>query len=242
MTVEYDKRKTAYTPVLSPCEQHIFRFIMRHSEQVRDMPIRELADLSNTSTTTIMRMAKKFGYPGYSGFRDEISRICDSNNGLFSGLSQYDLDYFFADTVRSPQFADALGKAAGIMEECETILFGGDREGKNIIDLACRLFAETGRNTGLISSGNDDMDTEKTCAVFILGHQDGGFLNGLCSSLNKSGIRTIVISSGSNCMIKDCSQMISCGLSCGIENSTYESVIPVVYVLEEITKKLSMGR
>lgn len=241
MTTEFEKRNTGYTPVLSPSEQHIFRFIMHHSDQIRDMPIRELADLSNTSTTTIMRMAKKFGYPGYSGFRDEF--CCVSENGKeLRGIIRYDLDYFFADTVRSSDFTDALSRAADIMERCDTILFGGDHEGKNLIDLACRLFAETGRNTGKISSFTDGMNPERTCAVFILAFQEGSSLNGLCRTLNSRKVRTIGISAGGTCMVRDCSQTISCGLPCGNDDSICTSVLPFVYILEELRKKLSSGR
>lgn len=241
MTTEYEKRKTGYTPVLSPSEQHIFRFIMHHTDQIRGMPIRQLADLSNTSTTTIMRMAKKFGYPGYSVFRDELSRVSEDGNGL-RGISRYDLDYFFADTVRSSDFTDALSRAADILERCDTVLFSGDHEGKKLIDLACRMFAETGRNTGKISSFTDGMNPQRTCAVFILGCCRDSSPDGLYTALNSRRIQTIVISAAGSCMVKDCSQMISCGLPWGNEEELCGSVLPVVYILEELRKKLSSGR
>ena len=237
MTTEPDKRKTFYKPVLSPSEQHIFRFILQHSDQVRGMPIRQLADLSCTSTTTIMRMAKKFGYPGYSDFRDGLNHVSDDGGGLLSGISQYDLDYFFSETVRSRHFSDALNKASVIIERCDTILFTGDHEGKNLIDLACRLFAQTGMNTGRVSSYDRKTDPRKTCAVFILGSQGGSSLDVLCSALDKSGISTIAVAAGSCCVLSECCQTITCGLSRGSEDCC-GSVIPVVYVLEELRKKL----
>ena len=50
-------------------ELEVYNYIMRHQDQVVEMKIRELADATHVSTTTILRFCKKIGCNGYSEFK-----------------------------------------------------------------------------------------------------------------------------------------------------------------------------
>ena len=54
---------------LSPLQQSVAQKILELEEEIEDMTIRELADLSYTSTTAVIRLCNKLGYEKYSEFK-----------------------------------------------------------------------------------------------------------------------------------------------------------------------------
>ena len=54
---------------LNDLELEVYNYIMRHQEKVLEMKIRELAEASHVSTTTVLRFCKKVGCNGYSEFK-----------------------------------------------------------------------------------------------------------------------------------------------------------------------------
>ena len=54
---------------LNDLELEVYNYIMRHQEKVLEMKIRELAEGSHVSTTTVLRFCKKMGCNGYSEFK-----------------------------------------------------------------------------------------------------------------------------------------------------------------------------
>lgn len=57
---------------LSATEKEIIGYILRNIDSVYRMSIRSLAQECSASTTTVFRLVKKLGYPGYSDFIDAI--------------------------------------------------------------------------------------------------------------------------------------------------------------------------
>ena len=57
---------------LSPNEQVILTYVIKNMHAVKNMSIRDLAQVSFVSTTSIFRFVKKLGYKGYADFIDAI--------------------------------------------------------------------------------------------------------------------------------------------------------------------------
>lgn len=57
---------------LNDLELMLYRYIMKNTEKVIYMRIRELADEAHVSTTTILRFCKKFDCNGYSEFKVKL--------------------------------------------------------------------------------------------------------------------------------------------------------------------------
>ena len=57
---------------LNDLELSLYRYIMKNSEKVIYMRIRELADEAHVSTTTILRFCKKVNCQGYSEFKVKL--------------------------------------------------------------------------------------------------------------------------------------------------------------------------
>ena len=56
---------------LSTTENNIIQFILEHSEDLENYSIRDLAKLTYSSTSTIIRLAKKLGYNGYEELKKD---------------------------------------------------------------------------------------------------------------------------------------------------------------------------
>ena len=67
----YEKTSSAMVK-LSPNEKSIMTYVIKNLQAVKNMSIRELANICFVSTTTIFRFVQKLGYEGYSEFIDAI--------------------------------------------------------------------------------------------------------------------------------------------------------------------------
>lgn len=56
---------------LSPSQIDVAQFILKERVNIKDMTIKEVADKTYTSTTTIIRLAKKLGYQGYEELKQD---------------------------------------------------------------------------------------------------------------------------------------------------------------------------
>ena len=67
----YEQTSTAMVK-LNPNEQAILTYVIKNMHAVKNMSIRDLAQVSFVSTTTIFRFVKKLGYKGFADFIDAI--------------------------------------------------------------------------------------------------------------------------------------------------------------------------
>lgn len=58
-----------YVKSLNDLEMGVYKFIMANRDKVKHMRIRELADESHVSTSTVLRFCKKMGCNGYAEFK-----------------------------------------------------------------------------------------------------------------------------------------------------------------------------
>lgn len=73
---------------LSKSEYEIFEYIIRNEKKVKDMSIHELADMTFSSTATIMRLCKKLDYKGFSELKFNLA----DSNAPTSEASDFDFD------------------------------------------------------------------------------------------------------------------------------------------------------
>ena len=93
---------------LKPTEMAIYNYINANLDKVIYMRIRELADATYVSTTTILRFCKKFGCQGYADFKSQLyhyAKIIPSFNLLTKQSSQN-----FYKEQRNQIFKENLGK------------------------------------------------------------------------------------------------------------------------------------
>lgn len=61
-------------------EMLVYKYVMKHKEEVKYMTIRELAEAVHVSTSTVIRFCKKTGCDGYSEFKVQFKMYLKEEN------------------------------------------------------------------------------------------------------------------------------------------------------------------
>ena len=229
---------TEMSASLSPSEAHIYRYIIQNYERTSKMSIRQLSAAANASTASILRMVRKFGYPGYAEFRLEISRNKGREDVFFQDKRKFNLNTFFDITCQDSQYEHELDRAAAIIASCREILFVGDSYGACACEAGIHLFLTPYRITDYMMY-RDPIFTRKpgTCAVVIIGTcgEDEG--KQLYANLPIGKIPVIVIYCGGFRPDFPCN-LITCRFDGDCTTSAL-SLIPAIHTLEELRKKVN---
>lgn len=122
-------------PEMSTTELYIYKYIVQNPKLAANMTIGELAKRANTSTASILRLCRKYGFSGFSEFkyqlRNEIRENESEETDSF-GNTLTDLRYFFETTCTDPEFKNSLRHAAELIASNELLIFAG-YGGSNII-------------------------------------------------------------------------------------------------------------
>ena len=82
---------------LNETEKEILRYMISNSNKIRDLKIKELSDLVFCSPNTIIRMAKKMGFTGFSEMKHTVFSLLEKNTIQTSILD----DDLYKDLVKT---------------------------------------------------------------------------------------------------------------------------------------------
>lgn len=137
---------------LSTTENNIIQFILEHSEDLENYSIRDLAKLTFSSTSTIIRLAKKLGYIGYEELKKDY---IEETHYLQQHFTQIDANIPFNENNRIMDIAaiqgtlmketaddtlsllthDLLQKATSLLTKADTIYVYGAENNNAFLDL-----------------------------------------------------------------------------------------------------------
>ncbi len=122
-------------PEMSTTELYIYKYIIQNPKQASEMTIGQLAKNANTSTASILRLCRKYGYSGFSEFKYQLKKEVSENEAEYAGLTSSelsDLRYFFDVTCTSTEFVQSMREAAELIASKDLLIFAG-YGGSNII-------------------------------------------------------------------------------------------------------------
>ncbi|UUX33151.1 MurR/RpiR family transcriptional regulator [Fundicoccus culcitae] len=126
---------------LTETERYIYDFMTSNSNKIPYMRVREIADESHTSASSVMRFIRKLGYESFTDFRSHYQTSKVELNDLLDGLNILNKDNFPTD------LAAKLRQVAVIIRDCENLVFVGIGSSGAICEYAARRFALLGYNT-----------------------------------------------------------------------------------------------
>ena len=88
---DLEKIKTALLN-LKPSEKKIANYILKHPEEISDLPIAELAQKCGTSDASVVRFSRSLGYKGYQDLKIKISSDIAFKSGKIQGVVNTDDD------------------------------------------------------------------------------------------------------------------------------------------------------
>lgn len=115
-------------PELSDIEVYIYKYVIANPKTVTHMSITELAEATNSSTASILRMCKKYGCKGFSEFKFKLQKELENPAFLSSDAFDtryHDVKHFLEVTVPSKEFQNSMKKAANLLANKHLIVFAG---------------------------------------------------------------------------------------------------------------------
>ena len=140
-----------YYDTLNPTDIYVLEKILKLESSIDHIGIEELAKLCNTSKSTIMRIAKKVGFSGYSDFKSYIKwERCGEKNiektDLFGPIA-----YDFSETVKQMENSNQLKTLVKEIYDSNTVVLFGTGVGQRYCaEEMQRLFMQTNKHMYLI--------------------------------------------------------------------------------------------
>lgn len=125
---------------LSEVDRAIYQYMSSNSDKIAFMRVRDIANESHTSASSVMRFIRKLGYSSFTEFRAE-SKIKDGTVIDQSFGEDISNDKYFPKDIRTK-----LVQVAELMLPAENIVFFGIGSSGSICEYAARRFAILGFN------------------------------------------------------------------------------------------------
>ncbi|WP_088840580.1 MurR/RpiR family transcriptional regulator [Listeria sp. ILCC797] len=110
---------------LNDTELDIYNYITSHLDTVVYMRIRDLADATHVSTTTILRFCRRFKCNGFSEFRVKLQLYAEEQKRTRIDMSDETTYIDFLQRTASPEFKGQVARAASVLRDSELVLFAG---------------------------------------------------------------------------------------------------------------------
>ena len=161
---------------LKPGEFAVYNFIISHMEKIPSMNIRELAEITGVSTTTVLRFCEKAGCEGYTEFKYRIKCRMSEPEGRNNYDSAPALQ-FIKNAERDELFQDKLGEVADLIAQSGQVIFSGDGEGRSLAQYGIYLFNSVGKAAFRCEKENGTVCPEKEIKsmLFTINEQISNF-------------------------------------------------------------------
>lgn len=131
---------------LNEIELSIYFFIQNNAHRVISMRIRDIAQETNVSTSTILRFCRKLHFEGFTEFRYALKQELSAKHQL-PIIQQHDITEFqkFLDFTQSEMFRKTIDEIAKIAASVEHLIFIGIGNSGMMAQYAARYFSATTR-------------------------------------------------------------------------------------------------
>jgi DNA-binding MurR/RpiR family transcriptional regulator len=129
---------------LNDLEMGVYKYIMAHRDKVKHMRIRELADASHVSTSTVLRFCKKMGCGGYAEFKVMYKHYLEGEKkqAVTEDVSEV-MD--FLKKSSSVEFEQKLDQIVDIIANTRRIIFIGSGMSGIVAKYGARNFSSMGK-------------------------------------------------------------------------------------------------
>lgn len=227
---------------LNDLELMLYRYIMKNTEKVIYMRIRELASEAHVSTTTILRFCKKFNCNGYSEFKVKLKMYLEkSNNKKINNDQSIIIDFF--KKLNTDELDEKMEAVCDLIDDYSNLVFLGSGTSGILCKYAARYFSSLGKFATYIDDPYfpTNYKTYENCVIIVLSvsGETQAIIN-LINNFKKENCPIISITNSENCTVSKISDLnISYYINqekIGISDITTQ--IPVLYIIENIAKFL----
>ena len=237
---------------MKPGEFKVYNYITSHMEEIPKMNIRQLAEATGVSTTTVLRLCEKAGCEGYTELKYRVRQEL----GRRKKACVYDpvpAMQFIRNSEQDGEFLRNMDRAAGICENAGMIILCGDGGSAMLARYGAYLLNSAGKAYGaylLNSAGKaafsaengstlscPDLDRGNVLLVLSASGDDGETVEQI-NRYKAAGAFVISVTNTGQC---PAAQMADISFACYMPEIYGEtdhisriSQIPAVYILERL--------
>ncbi|MFD0049862.1 MurR/RpiR family transcriptional regulator [Actinomycetes bacterium NPDC127524] len=223
-------------------EYSLYNYITQHANKVIYMRIRELADETHVSTSTILRFCRKNDCEGFSEFKVKLKMYLEKRDDNNLKSTHHALSEFVERTLKGG-FESYIQESSHLIAQSGSVIFLGIGSSGIMAEYGARYFSSLGKFSLYIKDPffpihNKLLENSITIAMSVSG-ETHEIIN-LIKKLKEKGSTIISITNQKNCTIANISDLnISYYVTEEyIEESNITSQIPVVYILESIAREI----
>lgn len=222
-------------------EMLLYKYVMQHKEKVVYMRIRDLADESHVSTSTIMRFCRKLHCDGFSEFKVKLKLLLDEKPSMKVKSGQHALAEFFERT-QNERFTSKLEDAAEAISKANHVYFIGIGSSGALAEYGARYLSSLGTFSTYLKDWyfpiHADLHDCVTVALSVSG--ESGITLSHIHKLKEKGSEILSITNNMQSTIAKASDN---NVSYYVTEeffaeSNVTTQIPVIYILEELARKV----
>lgn len=221
-------------------ELSLYNYILLNSDKVIYMRIRDLADESHVSTTSILRFCKKVKCEGFSEFKVKLKLYLEENPVVNIKNSQQSLSDFIERTLNA-NFQSLILEAANLIAASKNVLLVGIGSSGILAEFGARYFSSMGKFSLYIKDPHFPIETDylhdsTTIALSVSGETPSTIKH--IHKLKQEGSKIISITNNKlNTIAKISDINIPYFVSEErMKSSNITTSLPVVYILESIAR------
>ncbi|MCM2531335.1 MurR/RpiR family transcriptional regulator [Neobacillus pocheonensis] len=227
-------------------EVSLYDYIIKNSDKVTYMRIRDLAKETHVSTSTILRFCRKLDCDGFSEFKVKLKLELDKKEDIQLKSMQYSLSEFMERTLKG-NFEAYILEAAQVIAQTELVIFIGIGSSGILAEYGARYFSSLGKFSLYIKDPHfpihaNYLHNSTTIALSVSGESRSTITH--INKLKQEGSKIISITNNKHCTIAKISD-INIPYYVTEEksnNSNITTQIPVVYILEATGREVNQLR
>lgn len=229
----------------------IYKYICAHLEQIPTMKIRDLANETHVSTTSIIRFTHKFECTGYAEFKYRIRSYLEKTNPISSLDTNIDQLQMFFSNFKKADYLDQIDQAIEYILSSHFILFAGTgssgitaKYAANIFStLVCfSLYIDDPANTALTQFHEGFEDNVCIIIFSVSGEQES-----LVNMVNNKNVRSSHIISITSQPFSSLAKLSDITINYYFPSEFYgdnniTSQIPAIAIVEYLAKKTHLQK
>lgn len=229
---------------LNDLELTVYNAILGHREQIAYMTIRELADVAEVSTTTVLRFCKKLNCEGYAEFKVRFKMYLQEQKDLPVNYGMDEIINFF-NSIDNAQFNELIEQAVNKIVAANRIIFVGISTSASLGKYGARYFSNIGRFSHYIDDPyypiSSELDNNTVAIVLSVSGETEEILR-LAREFRLQRCQVISITNSEHSSLAkladfNISYHMPQLMAVGKYNITTQ--VPVIYILETIGRRLA---
>ncbi|SDZ62882.1 DNA-binding transcriptional regulator, MurR/RpiR family, contains HTH and SIS domains [Evansella caseinilytica] len=223
-------------------ETSIYNYICQHGGKVAYMRIRELADETHVSTSTILRFCRKVNCEGFSEFKVKLKMHLAKQEKTAIKSSQHAIVEFFERAFKG-DMEEKISQAAALVAKADSVIFIGIGSSGILAEYGARYFSGLGKFSMYIKDFSYPIHSKLrhnsvTIALSVSG--ENPFTLTQVNQLKQEGSKIISIT---NNKLSSVSKISDVNIAYYVSEEFFEQTnittqVPVVYILESMAREI----